>query len=62
MLQGYSDSDWAGDITDRRSTTDICVFLSDSLISWKSKKQTMVVLSNAEVEYRALAHATSEII
>ncbi|XP_051147006.1 uncharacterized mitochondrial protein AtMg00810-like [Andrographis paniculata] len=32
-LSGYSEADWAGDPTDRRSTTGFCFFLSDSLIS-----------------------------
>ena len=37
-LQAYSDADWAGDPTDRRSTTGYCFLLGDSLISWRSKK------------------------
>lgn len=61
-LRAYSDSDWAGDITDRRSTTGFCIFLGDSLISWKSKKQTVVARSSAEAEYCALAHTTSEVL
>ena len=32
-LQAYSDADWAGDPTDRRSTTGYCFLLGDSLIS-----------------------------
>ncbi|XP_051134184.1 uncharacterized mitochondrial protein AtMg00810-like [Andrographis paniculata] len=53
-LSGYSDADWAGDPTDRCSTTDLCFFLGDSLISWRNKKQTLVSRSSAESEYRAL--------
>ena len=37
-LQGYSDFDWTGDITNRRSMTGFYVFLGDSLTSWNSKK------------------------
>ncbi|GKV08832.1 hypothetical protein SLEP1_g20408 [Rubroshorea leprosula] len=38
MLRAYSDADWAGDPSDRRSTTSYCLFLGNSLISWWSKK------------------------
>ena len=61
-LQAYSDANWAGDPTDRRSTTRYCFLLGDSLISWRSKKQTVVACSNTEAEYRALAATTTELI
>ena len=37
-LVDYSNADWAGCPDTRRSVSDWCMFLSDSLISWKSKK------------------------
>ena len=61
-LQAYSDVDWAGDPTDRRSTTRSCFLLGDSLISWRSKKQTVVARSSIEAEYRGLAATTTELI
>ena len=61
-LRAYSDADWAGDPTDRRSTTGYCFFLGDSLISWRSKKQTVVARSSTEAEYRGLADATQELL
>ena len=54
-LQAYSDADWEGDPTDRRSTIGYCFLLGDFLISRRSKKQTAVVSSSTEAEYRALA-------
>jgi hypothetical protein len=62
ILRAYSDADWAGDPSDRRSTTGFCIFLGDSLISWRSKKQTLTARSRTESEYRALADTTSEIL
>ena len=61
-LQAYSGADWAGDPTDRRSTTRYCFLLGDSLISWRSKKQTIVARSSTETENRALAATTTELI
>ena len=61
-LQVYSYADWAGDPTDRRSTTRYCFLQGDSLISWRSKKQIVVARSGTEAEYRALAATTVELI
>ncbi|RVW49230.1 Retrovirus-related Pol polyprotein from transposon TNT 1-94 [Vitis vinifera] len=62
VLRAFSDADWAGDLTDRRSTTGYCFLLGSSLISWRSKKQTFVARSSTEAEYRALADTTSELL
>ncbi|RVW75728.1 Retrovirus-related Pol polyprotein from transposon RE1 [Vitis vinifera] len=62
VLRAFSDSDWARDPTDRRSTTGYCFLLGSSLISWRSKKQTFVARSSTEAEYRALADTTSELL
>ena len=45
-----------------RSTTGYCFLLSDSLISWRSKKQKVVVRSSTKAQYRALAATTAELI
>ena len=62
ILCAFSNANWAGDPTDRRSTTGYCFLLGSSLISWRSKKQTHVARSNTEAEYRALADITSELL
>ncbi|XP_020690608.1 uncharacterized protein LOC110105440 [Dendrobium catenatum] len=62
MLSSFSDADWAGDPTSRKSTSGYCSFLGDTLISWTVKKQMMVARSSTESEYRALAALTADVV
>lgn len=60
-IEGYTDADWAGSPSDRRSTTGYCAFLDGNLVTWRSKKQYIVARScaEAEAEYRAAIHISS---
>ena len=62
VLRAFSDTDCARDPTDHRFTTGYCFLLGSSLISWRSKKQTLVAHSNTETEYHTLADTTFELI
>jgi hypothetical protein len=44
-LIGFSDSDYAGDIEDRKSTSSFVFMMNSSVVSWSSKKQQIVTLS-----------------
>lgn len=57
---GYSDSDWATDPTDRKSTSGYVFMYAGGAISWKSRKQAVVATSTAEAEYLAVSIAASE--
>ncbi|GKA80648.1 ribonuclease H-like domain-containing protein [Tanacetum coccineum] len=59
-LVAYSDADWAGCPTTRRSTSGYCVFLGNNLLSWSSKRQPTLSRSSAEAEYRGVANAVAE--
>ncbi|XP_020682396.1 uncharacterized protein LOC110099539 [Dendrobium catenatum] len=62
LLTAYSDSDWAGDQLDRKSTTGYCLFLGTALLAWSVKKQTIVARSSTEAEYRSMAAAAADIM
>ncbi|GKV32349.1 hypothetical protein SLEP1_g40963 [Rubroshorea leprosula] len=50
-LAGFIDSDYAGDLDDKKSTFGFVFMLGSAAISWSSKKQPIVTLSTTEVEY-----------
>lgn len=58
VVIGYSDADWAGDLTDRKSTSGSIVVINGIPTVWKSQKQTGVALSSCESEYIALSECT----
>ncbi|GJT07848.1 putative ribonuclease H-like domain-containing protein [Tanacetum coccineum] len=59
-LEAYTDSDYAGNHNDRKSTTGGYQFLGRRLISWQCKKQTIVATSSTEAEYVAAAHCCGQ--
>jgi hypothetical protein len=61
-LAGYTDSDWAGSVSDRRSTSGCCFGLGSAAVSWFSRKQKSVALSSSEAEYMAASLACCEAV
>ncbi|XP_070022540.1 uncharacterized mitochondrial protein AtMg00810-like [Nicotiana sylvestris] len=61
-LIAYCDADWVSCPNTMRSVTGYIVKFGDSLISWKSKKQTTISRSSAEAEYMSLASTMAEVI
>nr|GEZ92529.1 ribonuclease H-like domain-containing protein [Tanacetum cinerariifolium] len=59
-LVAYSDADWAGCPTTRRSNSGYCVFLGNNLLSCSAKRQPTLSRSSAEAEYRGVANIVAE--
>ncbi|WMV07470.1 hypothetical protein MTR67_000855 [Solanum verrucosum] len=54
-LHMYYDMDWAGDASDRTSTTGYLLFFGKNPVTWSSKKQRTIARSFTEAEYREVA-------
>ena len=61
-VEVYVDADWAGSINDRCSTSGYCSYVWGNLVTWRSKKQTVVARSSAEVELRSTTLGICEIL
>eukprot|EP00253_Pinus_taeda_P011698 PITA_11698 len=62
ILSGYTDSDWAGSVDDRKSTAGYVFSLGSGAVAWTSKKQQAVALSSTEAEYRGAVKASCEAV
>ncbi|KAF7154611.1 hypothetical protein RHSIM_Rhsim01G0080600 [Rhododendron simsii] len=61
-LRGFTDSDYAGDQDDRRSTSGYVFMLGSGAVSWSSKKQPIVTLSTTEAEFVAATSCVCQAI
>jgi hypothetical protein len=63
-LYGYTDSDWAGSASDKKSTSGCCFSLGSAMTSWQSRKQASIALNTKEAEYIAARSAScaSEVV
>ncbi|GJY07386.1 ribonuclease H-like domain-containing protein [Tanacetum coccineum] len=60
QLTAYSDAEWAGCPTTRRSTLGYCVFLGDNHLTWSSKGQKTLSRSSADAEYQGVTNVVAE--
>ncbi|XP_068318542.1 uncharacterized mitochondrial protein AtMg00810-like [Pyrus communis] len=61
-IEGFTDADWAANVTDRRSIFGYFTFVGGNLVTWRSKKQNVVSRSSAEAEFRGMAHGICEVL
>ena len=61
-LEGYTNTDWGGDLDERKCTSEYVFLLGNRVISWSNKKQTCVTLSTIEAKFVALSIAIQEIV
>jgi hypothetical protein len=61
-LSGYTDVDWAGSVSNRKSTSGCCFSLGSTMISWQSRKQSNIALSTMEEECIVACSSSCEAI
>ena len=61
-VEGYTNAEWAGNISDRKSTSGYFMFVGENLVTWRCKKQKVVALSSVEVEFHGMAKGLCEIL
>ncbi|GJV52340.1 putative RNA-directed DNA polymerase [Tanacetum coccineum] len=59
-ITGYSDSDLANDVNDRKSTGGMAFYVNGNLVTWASQKQRVVALSSCEAEFIAATMAACQ--
>ena len=58
----YLNANYVGSMTDRQSTSGYCSYVWGNLVTWRSKKQTIVSRSSAEAKLKSTALKICEVI
>lgn len=61
-IEGYTNTDRAGNIIDRKSTSSYLKFVGGNLVTWRSKKQKVIALSSVEAEFRGMTKGVCELL
>ena len=61
-LECYSDSDFSGDNTNRKSISVYLIYVNQNLVSWSSKQQPILTTISTEEEYVSLSYIINEIL
>lgn len=61
-LIGFTDSDWAGSLDDRRSTSGYVFNFGSGAVTWSSRKQATTTLSSSEAEYIAATSSSCQAV
>jgi hypothetical protein len=56
------DVDWAGNVSNRKSTSGFMFSFGNGAVSLRNKKQPIIALSSTEAEYRSVAITTCEVV
>ncbi len=56
------DVDWAGNVSNRRSSSGFMFSFGSGVVSWSNKKQPIVALLSTEAKYRSAAIIACEIV
>ncbi len=62
QIHGYTDVDWAGNVSNRRWTSGFMFSFGSGVVSWNIKKQPTVALSSTKAEYRGATIAACEVV
>ena len=62
VLSGFSDSDFAGDIDERKSTSGYVFLLNNGPVTWRSRRQRMTAISSTEAEYVSCSESSREAV
>ncbi|RDX96423.1 hypothetical protein CR513_20928, partial [Mucuna pruriens] len=62
QVETYTDVYWVGSIINQRSTSGYCTFVGGNVVSWTSKKHSVVARSTKEAEFRAVGHGIRGIV